>query len=359
MQFEGPAHSYHSPRLGRGGSGLRIWILAFGLAVCGFSFPASAACAPPASNLEPVVRGRPASQSAEAVALCPDISDRKEVFLARDGNGLAGRLARAGYRVYLVDPWNTTEARSKGFDGVVQSVFPRLLQELEERSGTGRVTWIGHGLCGFLPVAAAARPGEGLPTLRWAALGTRFDFRLVSPLLRTWLQSWIVQAEALPVLAQQVLFTGLRPAAGPRRTSLPPAAEGTPGSTLAEILERFHRAEIARPPPRAVVEDLLRWFDEGRPTDRAGWVDYSRGLDAGFGEALVVVGASDPVAPPEMVLGGADRLARKIPVELRFLSRISGDREEFGHLGMLLSRHSAHSVDRTILSWLRGRGSSW
>ena len=299
---------------------------------------------------EAVVRGLPPAGHAEAVALCPDISERPLVFTARDGNGLAGSLARAGYRVYLVDPWDSPEARSEGFDGVVRTVFPDLLRRLAAMSGSDRVTWIGHGLCGMLPVAAAARPAEKLPKLRWIALGTRFRWTLPSPLLVRWLRSWQAGEAALPQLVQSVLLTGLRSRSGPRPSSVPAALDqsGAPE----EVLESFHRNAVSRPPPRALVEDLLRWFEAGIAADREGWVDYSRGLAQVAGPALLVAGATDPVAPPEDVLAGLDAMPQAASVHYRLLSRASGDREEYGHLGMLLSRHSEKDVDVMLRRWL-------
>ena len=303
--------------------------------------------------LEAVVRGLPAPATAAIVALCPDISERSSVFMARDGDGLAGSLARAGYRVYLVDPWDTTVARTEGFDGVVREVYPALLRLLAE-SGSGDVTWIGHGLCGMLPVAAAARPARALPKVRWVALGTRFSWALPSPLLLRWLHSWQREEAALPELVTNLFFTGLRPRAGPRPSSAPPPLD--PAADPAEVLEAYHRDNLSRPPPRALIDDLLRWFESGDARDREGWVDYSAGLAKSPGPALLVAGATDPWAPPEDVLAGLRRLPQADATQWRLLSRVSGDREEYGHLGMLLSRHSARDVDASVLRWLR-RGS--
>jgi len=284
------------------------------------------------------------------VALCPDIGERPAVFTARDGNGLAGTLAKVGYRVYVVDPWDSVEARSSGFDAVVRDVYPDLLRRLAALSGSERVTWIGHGLCGMLPVAAAARPAESLPPVRWVALATRFDYSFASPLVVRWLRAWQAAEPALPQLVSDVFFTGLRARMGPRSSSAPARLDQSRAPE--EVLESFHRNNIARPPPRALVEDLLRWFELGTPRDREGWVEYGHGLSRVAGPALLVAGATDPVAPPEDVLAGL----RQMPAgttQYRLLSRSNGNREEYGHLGVLLSRYSERDVDRMLVRWLR------
>ncbi|MBJ94144.1 MAG: hypothetical protein CMP23_06650 [Rickettsiales bacterium] len=298
-----------------------------------------------------VVRGHPPGGDAEVVALCPDITERSEVFTARDGDGLAGSLARAGYRVYLVDPWSSSQAQVRGFDAVVREVYPALLADLARRGGGGQVTWIGHGLCGFLPVAAAARPDQKLPQQRWVALGTRFSWTLPSPLLLRWLRSWQANEVPLPELVARLLFTGLRPRSGPRPSSAP--AQLDQARHPAEVLQAVHSAKVARPPPRALVEDLLRWFEQGAARDREGWVDYSTGLASIAAAGLLVAGASDPLAPPEDVLPALRSLAADSVTQLLVLSRGNGDLEEYGHLGMLLSRHSARDVDGSVVQWLR------
>jgi|GEM_PF-1608207 len=303
--------------------------------------------------IEPVVRGIPAGADAEVVALCPDIGEHPRVFEARDGEGLAGRLASAGYKVFLVDPWTTASARVDGFDGVVREVFPQLLADLESRANGKRFTWIGHGLCGFLPVAAAARPAERRPDYRWVALGTRFDWRLPSPSLRQWVQDWGDGEMPLPKVVERLLFTGLREPVGARASSVPNAAAGD--GTLFEQLESFHRNKLARQPPRAVLSDLKRWLGATALTDQAGWIDYTTGFGQVHGPALLVAGASDAVAPPEDVLPGFERMPPAAEARFHLLSRVSGDREEYGHLGMLLSRHAARDVDGMILAWLNGR----
>jgi len=298
----------------------------------------------------PVVRGIPAPQDADVVALCPDIGEFPEVWLARDGSGLAGRLATGRSKVFLVDPWATTEARVDGFDGVVRTVYPALLKKLGA-AGNGEVTWVGHGLCGLLPLAAAARASVNVPAKRWIALGTRFAYRSPSPLVERWLAGWGGAERPLPELLESLLFTGLRERLGSRPSSVPVGMEGE-GTTPSQILESFHRNKLSRPPAKAVLEDLGRWFETGRMTDTEGWTDYTLGYQSVTGPALLVAGASDPFAPPEDVLPALDALPAAVEAEFELLSRINGDREEYGHLGMLLSRFSGRDVDGLITRWL-------
>ena len=301
----------------------------------------------------PIVRGIPAPPTAEVIALCPDISEYPQVFTARDGDGLAGRLASGSrYRVVLVDPWASTAARLAGFDGVAREVYPGMIDQLAAQGG--RVTWIGHGLCGLLPMAAAARASVRTVAARWVALGTRFDYRDPSPLLRSWLDSWRGGERPLPQLLAALLFSGLRTSLGNRPSSLP-VHLGDDGGVPADVLEAFHRERLSREPSAAVLEDLARWFESDRMMDTEGWTDYGRGFDAVTGPALLVAGASDAIAPPEDVLPAMDRFSAEVGARFHLLSRSDGDREEYGHLGMLLSRNSARDVDGMIAAWLQGR----
>ena len=304
-------------------------------------------------QLVPVVSGKPGGVDAEVVVLCPDIGLRSAIFMSRGDGGLALTLASHGYRVYLVDPWNTSMASDDGFDGVVTEAFPQILAKVKSVANGAPVTFIGHGVCGLLPAAAAADPRGTALKYRWIGLGTRFAWHVVSPRHREWLQGFLDGARPLPGIAKSVLLTGFRPGLGARASSVP----GTlpQDGDIDETMYRFYDKSLYREPPAGVIEDLFRWMSAGAMVSRQGWVDYGRGLDAVEGDALLVSGMSDSVSPPEDVLAGVDRLAGRIGVAHRLLSRANGHREEYGHLGMLISRHAARDVDRLILAWLAGR----
>jgi len=327
----------------------RALLLVLPLLLCG----APAALAQDTVQLVPVVSGMPAGPDADVVVLCPDLGLRPDVFLSRGGGGLAPRLAQAGYRVFLVDPWNTSMASDDGFDGVVSEAFPQIMGKVKAVSEGARVTFVGHGLCGLLPVAAAADPRGTALQYQWVALGTRFDWRVAAPRWRQWLTAFIDGERPLPPVEKNTLLTGLRPGVGTRASSVP--ADLDQDGDLQETLYRFYDRSLYREPPVEVLRDVLRWLDTGTMTSRKGWVDYSRGLDAVQGPVLLVAGMSDPVAPPEDVLPGLDRMSARIGVDYRLLSRANGHREEYGHLGMLISRHSARDLDRLVLAWLAGK----
>jgi hypothetical protein len=290
------------------------------------------------------------------VALCPDITETADVFLARGDASLASRLARAGYRVYLVDPWASSLAASGGFDAVVSELYPAIVDELESRSGRGSVTWLGHGLCGFLPIAASAGGGTEVAAVDWIALGTRLSWTDPSPVLMQWLRSWERGETPVPEHSQRILFTGLRDALGPRASSVPPSFAKTSSVAARVQLESFHRAHLARPPPAALVQDLLRWFERGGADAATGWLDYGMGLESVGGSGLVLMPASDPLAPPESSLAVRARFSASTPVQFHLLARSEGMKEDYGHLGLLLSQNASGDGDRLIINWLAARG---
>lgn len=309
------------------------------------------------SLLVAVVRGAPPRADAKVVALCPDLTDQPEVFLARGEQSLADRLARAGYRVYLVDPWASKIAASGGFDAVIDTVYPSLVNDLKKAAGGGRVTWIGHGLCGFLPIAAAAVGGqEGHTGVDWVGLGSRLDWTHVSPLFRDWLTAWATGETPVPLHSQQILFSGLRGALGPRPSSVPTALQSRKGGSAGAQLESYHRTNLARPPALAVLADLIRWFDRGRPIASKGWLDYTLGLERVTGRGLLLLPASSPVGPPESVLEATSSFSASVDVATVLLSREQGMSEDYGHLGMILSTNASADVDRLLLRWLAGQG---
>jgi len=305
-------------------------------------------------QLVPVVSGRQAPADSEVVVLCPGLGLRADAFLSRGAEpGLATRLASSGYRVYLVDPWNTAAASDGGFDGVVAETFPAILAKVKAVAGGAPVTFVGHGLCGALPVAAAADPRGTALVYKWVALGTRFEWTHLAPRYRLWLDTFAAGERATPDIVKDALLTGLRPGVGARASSLPATLEQD--GDIEETMYRHYERSLFREPPAAVIDDLLRWSDAGAMTSEQGWVDYTRGLDAVQGPALLLGGMSDGAAPPEDIIPAVDRLGARISASFRLLSRANGHREEYGHFGMVVSRHAARDVDQLIVSWI-GRG---
>ncbi len=277
-----------------------------------------------------------AAEERTVVALCPDVGEDPDVFVVRDGRrSIAWRLAAAGYDVERVDPWSGAPADERGFDAVVEEVYPALVRTLQRR---GPVIWVGHGLCGLLPAAAAAT-GDAPVLAGWASVGTRMDYRQQPPSVAAWLDAWAAGAAPSADTEARTLLTGV-------------LTDPRPGSSSRADVAALFGDRVARPPPAAVVQDLQRWYAEGRAVDRRGEVDYLLGLHRVDGPALLVAGCSDPVAPPEDVLPALDTMT--CDVRYRMLSRINGHGEEFGHVGMLLSRAAPRGLDRVLLSWLAG-----
>ncbi len=275
------------------------------------------------------------------VVLCPDIGETSAVFTTRDGGGgLAQRLIRAGHEVELVDPWSSAAARERGFDAVLDEVYPVLVAQAG--AGGDDVVWIGRGVCGLLPAAAAA-DGRPPAVARWVSLGTRFDHRYAPSSHLEWLRAWAEGAAASVEVERRALLTGL---AGTRR-------ERRRGSAIGDV-EALWRERVAAVPPPAVVADVLRWYEIGACTRRDDGRDHLTGLEHPHSTALLVAAVTDPLAPPEDVAAGLERSDGD--VSYRMLSRVNGHGEEFGHLGMMLSRAARRGVDPVVVAWLAGDG---
>lgn len=273
------------------------------------------------------------------MALCPDIGETTAVFTTRDGGGgLAQRLLRAGHEVELVDPWDGAMAREGGFDAVVDEVFPVLVAQVGADGAD--VVWIGRGLCGLLPAAAAAQ-GREPDVTAWISLGTRFDYRFAPPSHLGWLEAWAAGEAPEADVERRALLTGLAPTRKERRK----------GSAIGDV-EPLWRGRVAAEPPREVVADVLRWYETGACTRRDDGRDHLAGLESSTIDALMVAAVTDPLAPPEDVLAGLER-AGGAP-SYRMLSRVNGHGEEFGHVGMMLSRAARRGVDPVVVAWLAG-----
>lgn len=274
------------------------------------------------------------------VALCPDIGETAAVFTIRDGGGgLAQRLARAGHVVQFVDPWAGDQAAEGGFDLVLDEVYPVLLAAIADPDR--ETIWIGRGVCGLLPVASVAATGDA-GVDGWVSLGSRFDYRFVAPGHEAWLRAWAEGGPPNLDVQRRALFSGLAASRKDRRR----------GSALDDVRDLW-RERIARPPPPAVVQDALRWYEVGTFSRRADGLDYLTGLDELGPRSLLVAAVTDPFAPPEDVIPGLER--GQGDVAYRMLSRVNGHGEEFGHAGMMTSRAARRGVDPVVTAWLAGR----
>lgn len=313
--------------------------------------------APPARSRDlpapvPIVEGRAAPMDAPVVVLCPDIGESHEVFTARDGRGLGTRLAEERFSVWVVNPWETDAAHVHGFDGVMREVLPAMVRAVQVRTGDRPITWIGHGYCGLLPVLAAATPGAERLFERWVAIGTPLDVgQAVSPELEL-LESWVRGERPLQQPYRAALLTGLQARNGPQASSAPPSLRQDVHPE--DVLLDYARNHLERLAPPAVAEQILRWRRSGSMHSAEGWLDYARGYGALVAPGLVLSGVSDPIASPATVAAVIPRFGAA-RVEARTLGREHKGREDYGHLGLLLSRYAGKDVDETIVDWLRGR----
>ena len=302
-------------------------------------------------SIEAIVRGVPPAPGSPVVALCPDLTERPEVFLARGDQSLAAVLARSGYKVLLVDPWSAQAVSAEGFDALASEVYPALIEELRRRADGAQVTFVGHGLCGFVPIAAAsASPASSAP-LDWVAIGTRLHWTRPSPLLEAWVEEWLNQERPVSEKVKALFFTGLRESLGPRPSSIPESWDPSEEAVTSQM-ERRHRERYARVPSAGVLEDIRRWFREGRATARRGWLNYESSMTQVSGRGLILLGLSDPVAPPERSLTSPETFSSATSVRTQVLSRSEGYGEDYGHLGLLLSRSATRDGDRLIKDWL-------
>lgn len=289
---------------------------------------------------------------ARVVVLCPGLGESHEVFTARGGRGLGTRLAEEGFSVWVVNPWDTDAAHVHGVDGVMRDVLPAMIKSVQVRTGNRPITWVGHGLCGLLPVLAAATPGAERLFERWVSVGTRFDMRLPSPAEVEILRAWARGERPMQKPYRDALLTGFQPRSGPNPSSAPP---GLPQDVHPEeALLSYSRDHLERLAPSAVADQLLRWYESGRMDSAEGWLDYATGYARLSAPGLAIQGGTDGMAPPENLVAALPRFTATT-VDALLLDRANRAKEDYGHLGLLLSRYAAKDVDEAVVLWLRGK----
>ncbi len=256
------------------------------------------------------------------VVACPEFPFRAHLFQAGPGGGLAGALEREGGRVVLADLWVEAEKGAMDWREVIEGPYRDALEEARALAGGGKVAFVGHGLCGLLPVLAMADGWSGPDLL--VALGTPFEFRFPSPSLKDWLKN-PGDAGAREALFRAGILTR----------------------------ERVPLEDVA-PAPR-VLGEVRRWFQSGFGPESGDGASMTEALRRFRAPLLLMAGGGDAFAPPEDALPGYD-FARSPDVTFRVLSWSDGAKGDYGHLGLLLGPDAGRDVWKPLIRWLRERG---
>jgi pimeloyl-ACP methyl ester carboxylesterase len=302
-------------------------------------------------------RGVPVASQMPPVILCPGYSCNRVFMDFDDRYSLARFLSRCGCDTWVLDLRGHGASEFAGehradwtFDDLVEFDAPAAVRAVRSRSGRPPV-WIGHSMGGILMYAAlgsgAVHP-ESIAGL--VTMGSPVAFPpLTSPLLRGMgqllaalpLPQQVPQRGALVALwaainwSSGALDVGMNPANVDRRAF---------GAALRRGLSNV---------PRGLLRQLAQWSLSGELRSADQQIDYRASLSRITVPALIIAGAADRLAPPEIVRFAYDRIASARKQYREFGTR-EGDSADYGHVDLVFGRRAPEEVFPVIATWIAG-----
>ncbi len=281
--------------------------------------------------------------------LCPGYACNRYFLDFDDRYSLARFLARRG-----VDAW-VLELRGHGssespagvrggwtFDDLVRFDIPAAIAHVRARSASRRPVWIGHSMGGMLIYAALGQnPAVHEALAGVVTLAAPMGFPPVaSQLMRSLGEAFL----ALPLpqrLPQRGVLVALWLVV--RWSHAAQQVGMNPANVDPHVFGRALRLFMSNV-PRAKLRQLAQWSLTGefRSWDRT--IDYRANLSRITTPALIIAGAVDRLASPEMVKFAYDRISSPQKRYHEFA--------DYGHVDLIFGRRAPEEVFPVVGEWI-------
>lgn len=296
--------------------------------------------------------------SGPPVLLVHGTATNRMTFLL-EGSDLATHLAQAGFDVWIPELRGTRTSQPPDagtwkegawtLDEMASQDVPAILDAIASATKQREVLWVGHSLGGILGYAVAQGPRKdavaGLVTVG-------------SPMSFTHPTDLAVRSRSFPGTKAKKGRMPMRSWANLAKGSVRIAPDGQIVHMLvnAENMDVDAIATFASLGVEDISAGLLaqlgRWIEGGTVTG-AG-VDWTAGLATVRAPALVIAGSVDQVAPPWAVRPAFEGLGASDKTWLK-LGRAGGQREDYGHLDLVVGDWAHEEVFPAISAWLTAR----
>jgi pimeloyl-ACP methyl ester carboxylesterase len=273
-----------------------------------------------------------------------------------DDYSLARFLARRGSDAWVLElrghgHSDVAVGRRRGwtFDDLVRFDVPAAVAHVLSHAGGRRLVWIGHSMGGMIAYAAlGVSPAVRDAMAGLVTIASPMGFPPVTSRMMRSLGEVIVRLplpEHLPQRGMLVaLWSVLRWSPGMVQAGMNPANINV--DVFGRALRRF-MSNV----PRAKLRQLARWSLSGELRSCDGSVDYRANLSRITTPALIIAGAADRLAPPDMVrfayqsIGSAQKRYREFGVH-------EGDSADYGHVDLIFGRRAPEEVFPVIGDWI-------
>jgi pimeloyl-ACP methyl ester carboxylesterase len=273
-----------------------------------------------------------------------------------DHYSLARFLARRGIDAWVLElrghgHSEVAVGRRRGwtFDDLVRFDVPAAITHVRGRAGGRRLVWIGHSMGGMIAYAALGLdPAVQEALAGFVPMAAPMGFPPVSSqMMRTLGEMFL----ALP-LPQRLPQRGVLVALWSVLRWSPSAAQVgmNPANVDVHVFGRALRLFMSNV-PRSKLRQLAQWSLSGEFRSCDGSIDYRANLPRITTPALIIAGAADRLATPEMVRFAHDRISSAQKRYREFGLR-SGDSADYGHVDLIFGRRAPDEVFPVISEWI-------
>jgi predicted alpha/beta hydrolase len=301
-------------------------------------------------------------QTAEAepspVILCPGYACNRHFLDFDDRYSLARHLARRGFDAWVVELRGRGQSQPEEdraaaagwtFDDFVRFDVPAAIEHVRERCHGRRPVWVGHSLGGMVIYGALGCGPELTEQVSGVVtMASPVGFPPVASVLARALGRLLLGLPFPHLLPQQRVLVALWSligwSAGAARVGMNPINTDRHafGRALPRFIGNVQRAEL---------QQLVHWSMTGEFCSTDGTIDYRAGLRRIVTPALIVAGAVDQLASPEMVSFAYDHIRSSDKTYREFAAR-NGDADDYGHIDLIFGRRAPEEVFPAIAAWI-------
>ncbi|MEE8311117.1 MAG: alpha/beta fold hydrolase [Candidatus Binatia bacterium] len=298
-----------------------------------------------------------ADPDAPAAILCSGYGCNRHFVDFDEHYSLARHLARDGFDTWVI------ELRGRGmsqplrgcqnanrwtFDDFVTTDVPTVIRFVQQQLGHRRICWIGHSMGGMVMYAYLGLARDDAVPAAAVSLATPIGFPRVASDLAHGLGKLLLSIPISARVPQRPVIGALWHLVGWTRAlevGMNPdnIDRHTVGTALRKSMSNVSREKLLQ---------LAHWSATGTFSSVDGTVDYRRNLARIRTPMLVVAGANDRLAPPEIAGTGYDQIASPIK-RMVVLGRSEGFDADYGHVDIIFGRQAPAEVFPLIAEWAR------
>jgi pimeloyl-ACP methyl ester carboxylesterase len=291
------------------------------------------------------------------IILCSGYACNRHFIDFDERYSLARFLVRRGFDAWVLElrghgysePTSVPRPHDWTFDDLVRFDVPAAVDYVRSGCAGQPPVWIGHSMGGMVMYAALGQD-EALQT------SLRGLVTIASPVAFPAVASPIMRALGSAMLAlpfpQRLPQHGLLMALWSATAWAPGAAEI--GMNPAHIDHRAFGQALRRSicnVPRTLLQQLAGWSLTGQFRSCNQSIDYRAGLSRIAIPLLVIAGAADRLASPEMVRFAYDHV-RSEQKRYREFGVQYGDSADYGHVDLIFGRKAPDEVFPVVAEWI-------